>query len=236
MEPKIIFEDDSFLVIDKPSGWVVNDAETTKETLTVQTWLRQKFCFPIFNNREMRNGIVHRIDKETSGILLVAKTELSFTELQRQFKERIVKKTYLALVHGKLRPTEGEINAPIGRLSWNRERFGVTLDGRDSLTRYNVIRDLQKNVEEYTLVEVFPQTGRTHQIRVHLQYLGYPLVGDEFYAGRKTARNDREWCARVFLHAAKISFIHPVTKKPIDFESPLASDLKNALEFLNSGK
>lgn len=229
MEPKIIYEDEEILVLDKPAGWIVNDAKTTGETPTVQHWLEKNIKSPISNNKEYRSGIVHRLDKETSGILLVAKTPESFGELQRQFKERIVKKTYLVLVHGNVKPGEGEVKAPIGRLGWSKERFGVTLEGREALTKYKKIKDYQNVGQLFSLLEVYPQTGRTHQIRVHLQYLGYPIVADEFYAGRKTARDDRTWCPRVFLHAAKISFLHPHTKKIKELESSLPEELKRVL-------
>ncbi|PIZ68388.1 RluA family pseudouridine synthase, partial [Candidatus Roizmanbacteria bacterium CG_4_10_14_0_2_um_filter_36_35] len=220
--------------LDKPSGWVVNDAETTKGQKTVQDWLRQNFQFSIFSFQEMRNGIVHRLDKETSGILLVAKTPEAFVELQRQFKERIVKKTYFALVHGKVEPAEGEINAPVGRTSWNRERFGITLEGKEAKTKYKVLSRFTRLVYPvrascFSLVELYPESGRTHQIRVHMQYRGYPLVGDEFYAGKKTAAEDRKWCPRVFLHAAKISFLNPKTGKPVEFKSSLPEELENVL-------
>lgn len=179
-----------------------------------------------------RNGIVHRIDKETSGVLLVAKTPEAFAELQRQFKGREVKKTYLALVHGRMELASGVINAPVGRLPWNRERFGVLPGGRGAVTSYKAIKLLSYEADDYSLVEFYPKTGRTHQIRVHAKYLHHPLVGDSFYAGRKTARRDRQWCPRLFLHAAKISFTHPVTRERVVVESSLPSDLAGALNTL----
>jgi len=173
-----------------------------------------------------RAGIVHRIDKETSGILLIAKTPEAFRELQRQFKEREVKKTYLALVHGKLVPEEGEINAPVGRLPWNTERFGVVPGGKEAVTRYKVVK-----CEDISLVELYPETGRTHQIRVHLKYINHPIIGDYLYAGRKTSRDDRAGDApRVMLHAWKISFIHPDTHKTLAIESPIPDDMKSIYE------
>ena len=180
-----------------------------------------------------RSGIVHRLDKETSGILLATKTPESFVELQRQFKERIVKKTYLALAHGRIVPESGEISVPVGRLPWNRKRFGVIAGGRESVTRYRTINSLQLAVnnkkEEYTLVELYPETGRTHQIRVHLKHIGHPIISDQLYGGRKTARDDRKLLSRVFLHAHKISFNHPKTGEQVNFESPLPKELKDIL-------
>jgi 23S rRNA pseudouridine1911/1915/1917 synthase len=233
MEPKIIFEDEEILVLDKPPGWVVNEAQTTKHQEVVQKWLRN-MPYPLANDYIMRSGIVHRLDKETSGILLVAKTNDTFKNLQREFKERKVEKTYIALVHGNVEEDVGSVNAPIGRLPWNRERFGVLPGGREAETRYRVISNFQFPIsnEKYSLLELTPKTGRTHQIRVHLKYLGHPIVSDEFYAGRKTSRKDKEWCPRLFLHASKISFIHPKMKRVFKFNSELPKDLQFSLKDL----
>ena len=202
---------------------------------------------------------MHRLDKETSGILLVAKTKDAFENLQKQFKERQVKKTYIALVHGKVESREGEINVPVGRLPWNRKRFGVLAEGREAVTKYKVLtlysvilsasegsngilrhspqNDMSTNGmknEKLTLLELYPETGRTHQIRVHLKYIGHPIFADPLYAGRKTARNDRKLLARIFLHAAKISFYHPKNEDQLSFESPLPKELNNFLQSLDS--
>ncbi len=238
MEPQIIFEDDYILVIDKPSGMVVNKAETTKEGETVQEWAENKLKTqnPKLETNDAsadfynRGGIVHRLDKETSGLLLIAKTPEAFVNLQTQFKNRQVKKKYLALVHGKVIPEEGVINASVGRLPWNRERFGVLPGGREAVTRYKVLSIKYKGTEPMSLLEVSPETGRTHQIRIHLKYIGFPIVGDTFYAGRKQARDDRKFCPRVFLHAAGIKFSHPVTNKELEFLSPLPTDLEAVLQ------
>lgn len=231
MKPKVVFEDEYLLVVDKPSGWITNEARTTKDRPVLQTWLRTNQNFPISTFKEMRSGIVHRLDKETSGVLLVAKTKKVFKNLQLQFKDREIKKAYIALTHGKIEPAKGEINAPVGRLPWNRERFGVLPGGREALTKYETLSyyRAKKGNDFFTLVKLFPKTGRTHQIRIHLKYLGYPIVSDEFYAGRKTARKDRTWCPRLFLHALEISFIHPQTRKRITVKSDLPDDLKQAL-------
>lgn len=242
--PEIIFEDDQILILDKPFGLTVNKSETTKGEETVQEWVEQKFKvqnskFKVdedeggdFYNRA---GIVHRIDKETSGILLVAKTKEAFENLQSQFKSRKVKKTYIALVHGKVEPKEGEISVPVGRLPWNRTKFGVIPGGKEAATRYKVLSIMYyvsgKNKEPLTLLEAYPETGRTHQIRVHLKYFNHPIFSDFLYAGRKTQKHDRKVLPRVFLHAFKISFYHPKTEELVSFESPLPNELKN---FLNS--
>lgn len=238
--PKIVSEDDSVMIITKPSGWITNEAITTKNQPVVQTWIKKNFNFPIFSEPKMRHGIVHRLDKETSGILIVAKTETAFTNLQKQFKDREVNKVYLALSHGKVLEDKGIIEAPVGRLPWRRDRFGVLPSGRKAKTNYKVVKRYKSGKKEknpllsdYTLLEVYPKTGRTHQIRIHLKYIGHPIVSDDFYAGRKTARSDRKWCQRLFLHAKSISFIHPKTKKPTTFKSKLPSDLKEALQKLS---
>lgn len=232
MEPKIIFEDEAFFVVDKPAGWITNDADTTTTQPVLQTWIREHFDYPLKGNRDMRDGIVHRLDKETSGILVVAKTEDAFNKLQSEFKERKVSKTYIALLHGKLEPLEGEIKATVGRLPWHRSRFGVLPGGRESETHYKVLEYFPGNNAGHSLVEFYPKTGRTHQIRIHARHIGHAIVADEFYAGRKTARNDRKWCPRLFLHAASIKFIHPVKNEEVEFKSNLPKDLENVLDSL----
>ncbi len=247
MDPSILYEDSELLVIDKPPGLIVNRAESVKGE-TVQDWVENKYSisniqYPIeMQDFVARAGIVHRIDKETSGILLIAKTPESFIGLQRQFKERMVKKTYLALVHGIVTPPEGEINAPIGRLPWNRERFGIIPGGKEAVTRYRVIATRQSagkqsrferdrhvpdggTRDDISVVELYPQTGRTHQIRVHLKYINHPILGDWLYAGRKTARDDRSGGMRVMLHAWKISFLHPMKLQPVAIECPIPDDM-----------
>lgn len=228
---KIIFEDGHLLIIEKPSGIVVNDSQTTTHLLTLQNML-VKENYPLAKDRERRSGIVHRLDKETSGIMIVAKTKDSFENLQAQFKERKVKKTYLALLHGRLKEKKGTISLPVNRLPWNRKRFGVLPGGRDSLTDYIVLSEYEKDKESFSLVEFHPKTGRTHQIRIHAKYLNHPIVSDSLYAGRKTSRKDRIWCPRLFLHAAKISFFHPVTNKALVFKSELPDDLTASLNLL----
>ncbi|KKU25214.1 MAG: Pseudouridine synthase [Candidatus Woesebacteria bacterium GW2011_GWC2_47_16] len=231
MEPKVIFEDAQLFVLDKPSGWIVNSAQTTKGQKVIQEWLGN-LNFPLAKDNERRSGIVHRLDKETSGILLVAKTPETFENLQAQFKERQVAKAYTALVHGKIEPKNGKIEAAVGRLPWRRDRFGVMPGGREALTLYRVVDYFTKAGEKYSLVEAKPKTGRTHQIRIHLKYLGYPVVADEFYAGRKTARKDRIWCPRLFLHAASIEFLHPTRGQRVKFSSGLPDDLNSVLATL----
>lgn len=249
---QIIYEDDSLLVLNKQAGITVNKSDTTKHEVTVQDWTMEKLHMgKIEGERENKNiddytsdayfeqaflergGIVHRIDKETSGILLVAKNWQAFKNLQQQFKDRTVAKVYLALVHGIVAPDEGEISVPVDRLPWNRKRFGIVPGGRPSTTFYKVrsiYQSKEKQQEKFSLVELNPKTGRTHQIRVHMQYMHHPIVSDFLYAGRKTSRDDRRTLDRVFLHAAKISFLHPTTGKSVSFESPLPEELQGFID------
>jgi len=250
MTPTILYQDDDILVLNKPPGMVVNRAESVKSQ-TVQDWIeKQSPHLPISPSPNLdiefqsRSGIVHRIDKETSGILLIAKNPASFIELQRQFKERMVKKTYLALVHGNV-PAKGEIRVPVGRVPWNREQFGVVPGGKEAVTKFKRVKSYAmpagrqevrgKNKDEkISLVEVYPETGRTHQIRVHFKYLGYPLVGDYLYAGRKQSRDDREWAGRVMLHAWKITFSHPKTHGTLAFVAPIPDDMNRIINPTNT--
>ncbi len=246
----VIYEDDSLLVIDKPAGVIVNKADTTQHVVTVQDWAEEylglesgiadvsdlpKFGEEGWNPETdfyRRGGIVHRLDKETSGILLIAKTPSSFVELQKQFRERNVKKVYHAFAHGEITPHDGEINVPVGRLPWNKKSFGIVPGGKESKTLYQVL-DIytdEKTKERLSLVELYPQSGRTHQIRVHLKYINHPIFADFLYAGRKTSRNDRKLLDRVFLHAAKISFVHPETGEHVTFSAPLPQELSSCLD------
>jgi len=227
MRPRILHEDHEILLLDKPPGWVVTSAATTASTKTVQDWLRESFKYPLSEDIGARSGLVHRLDKETSGVLVVAKTREAFLDLQAQFKKRITEKVYIALVHGVI-DENGEVNAPVGRLPWNRKRFGVLAGGREAYTRYEIFQ----NFNGYTLLSVSPRTGRTHQIRVHMRHIGHAIVSDELYAGRKTARADRQWCPRLFLHAKSLSLLHPHTGERVEFSSPLPADLKLALKAL----
>ncbi len=231
-EPKIIFEDESLFVVEKPAGWITNSSSTTTDQPVLQKWLEKNFQYPISNDQLLRSGIVHRLDKETSGLLLVAKTASAFESLQSQFRDRKIQKTYIALLHGKVTPETGEIKALVGRLPWRKDRFGVIPNGRESVSEYKVLKFHPGNNAGHTLVEFSPKTGRTHQIRIHSKHIGHAIVGDEFYAGRKTARNDRKWCPRLFLHAASIKFNHPTTGKEMEFKSELPNDLTQALQHL----
>jgi len=248
LNPTILFEDENILVISKPPGLVVNRSDTAEAGSTLQDWTEKQsinFQFPISNDIEkafmMRSGIAHRLDKETSGIMLIAKDPKSLAELMRQFKERLTKKEYIALVHGRVEPSENTINLPIGRNPINRHRFQIDVFGKPAVTAYKIISKYQFPISSQTenlyqdgfsLMRLIPKTGRTHQIRVHMSHIGHPLVGDELYGGRKRTQRDREWCPRHFLHAASIEFNHPKTRVRMKIESPLGDDLKEALGYI----
>lgn len=231
MEPSVIFENERLIVLNKPAGWVVNDAKTAHANPIIQKWLQEKFIYPLSGSVDERSGVVHRLDKETSGLLLIAKTKDTFESLQSQFKLRQIKKSYTALVHGVVTEKTSKIDAPIGRLPWNRERFGVLPSGKEAQTNYEVIGTYKDDKNLYSLLKLTPKTGRTHQIRVHLKSIHHPVVGDQFYAGRKTARNDRLWCPRLFLHASSIEFSDLHGKKLL-FSIELPDELKLALSKL----
>lgn len=259
LEANILYEDDDLLAINKPAGWVVNRSHTY-DGLTVQDFSAHRlgltiqatplltsttehpFGTPseIFNERL---GIVHRLDKDTSGVLLLAKNEATLIELLRQFKSREVHKTYVALVHGKLSPTTGIIRLPMERSSNDFKKYTVSVDGKLGETRYNVVEFYPqlptgisakkgKSYQGFSLVELEPKTGRTHQIRVHMSAIKHPLVGDELYTGKKKYPIDVQWCPRQFLHAKQLQFVHPTTKQTLTIQAPLPEDLATVLKKL----
>ena len=243
----IIYEDNDIIIVNKPAGMIVNNVDTAADNFTVQRWVEEKLKTENLKLKtdedsefRKRGGVVHRLDKETSGVMILAKNEESFTNLQGQFKNGLVNKTYIALVHGEVSPQSGEIKVPVGRLPWNRMKFGILPGGRESETRYRVISNFQfqisnfkskgsKAIESLSLIEVYPKTGRTHQIRIHMRHIGHPVFADALYAGRKIRRDDRKLLHRHFLHASKISFSHPRTKETVSFKSDLAKDLAQFL-------
>jgi 23S rRNA pseudouridine1911/1915/1917 synthase len=219
----IVYEDDALLVIDKPAGMVVHPGAGHASGTLVNAVLAH--CPQVADvGGADRSGLVHRLDKDTSGLILVAKDDATHAELQRQFKRRRVTKTYLALVEGQVQPREGIIEAPIGRDKRQRKKMAVVHRGRKARTGYRVV----ETFAEHTLLEVYPRTGRTHQVRVHLAWLGHPIVGDLVY-GRRRQRLLR---SRHFLHAARLRITHPTTGEEITFEAPLPPKLESVLEQL----
>lgn len=238
--PKIVFEDNFILVINKPSGLVVNRAETVKVE-TLQDWVDKTLsnCQIVKlsnSDSRWRSGIVHRLDKETSGLLVIAKDIFSFQNLQKQFKERKVKKQYLALVHGWVKPKIGDIKLPLARNPSDRKKFTVRLGGKKAITEYKVLKYVGSSEKKFSLLKINLKTGRTHQIRVHLKYIGYPLAADSIYLGSKRLKNDNKWCPRLFLQAEYLSFFHPQTNQRREFQIPLCLDLKKALRAISNEK
>jgi 23S rRNA pseudouridine1911/1915/1917 synthase len=208
----ILYEDAEFLVLNKSAGLVVHPGAGNADGTVVNAILHHCAGIRIVGGED-RPGIVHRLDKETSGCLLIAKTEPAHRWISEQFAERHVEKTYLALVEGTPRMPHGTIDAPIRRHAVHRQKMAVNDRGRESLTKYRVLAA----VEGKALIECHPHTGRTHQIRVHLKHLGHPVVGDPLYGRRGTH-------SRHFLHAWKISFKHPTTGKTVSFTAPVPAD------------
>jgi 23S rRNA pseudouridine1911/1915/1917 synthase len=217
----IIYEDEDILVIDKPAGLTVHPAPGHPSHTLVNAIVAHCPSLAI-SNELMRPGIIHRLDKDTSGLIVIAKNDFAREYLAAQFKSRTVTKGYLVLVKGRLSPEQGIIEAPIGRDPHRRQRMAIVEAGKEATTQYQV----RKYLDTYTLVEVIPLTGRTHQIRIHLSAIGYPVVGDPIY-GIKSAHLDRQ-----FIHAYRLGFRLPSTKQYQEFTSPLPMDLEQALKHL----
>jgi len=218
----ITYEDSHLLVIDKPAGLTVHPAPGHYSHTLVNAILSYLPNLPNLpdTGNLLRPGIVHRLDKDTSGLMVVAKDSMAQDDLVSQFKTHHVVKAYLVLVKGHLTPDSGLIEAPIGRDPHNRKRMAVVAEGKEARTRYQVIRYIGNT----TLLEVRPATGRTHQIRVHLSAIGYPVVGDTTY-GVKSAHLSRQ-----FIHACRLGFRLPVTGEYVEFTSELPPDLEQALK------
>jgi 23S rRNA pseudouridine1911/1915/1917 synthase len=210
-EVKVIYEDDSLIVLYKPAGIVTTNENSKINSL--ENWIKKNK-----ENNLPRQGIVHRLDKGTSGIVVVAKTDESLTELKKQFKTRKVKKHYWALAGGDL-PGNGSINMPINRSKYSFGRFKVDEEGKNAETEFKVVKKYKIEGRVYSLVDINLKTGRTHQIRVHMSYLGWPLLGDKIYGGKMIDGLDRP-----FLHAYELEILG---KK---FEAPMADDLKLVLK------
>jgi 23S rRNA pseudouridine1911/1915/1917 synthase len=217
----VYYEDPDVIVINKPRKMVVHPAEGNYSGTVVNALLFH--CRDLSGiNGVLRPGIVHRLDKDTSGLLVVAKNEAAHLELARQLKERRVVRRYLALVHGHFQEESGTIDAPVGRSSQDRKRMAVVANGgKPAVTHYQVVQRFAK----FTLLQIRLETGRTHQIRVHMAYLSHPLVGDNKYAPKK----EHYGLDGQFLHAAVLGFTHPRTKGYLEFSAPLPAELDNFL-------
>ncbi|OIP24865.1 hypothetical protein AUK11_02080 [bacterium CG2_30_37_16] len=227
----IIFENEEFLAINKPAGLVVHPAFGHADATLVNILVSMRPDLMRLDN--LRPGIIHRLDKDTSGIMLVAKTEDAVAFLSKEIENRKVKKQYLALVFGKVDPQKGEINVPLKRSSVNRKRVDVSAAGKSAITNYEVAEELGKT----TLINAFPVTGRTHQIRVHFSYIGHPIVGDVTYSsGSQIAESENLGVKRQMLHAYRLGFIDPKTKKWLELEAPIPQDFQDLLQKIRMGK
>jgi 23S rRNA pseudouridine1911/1915/1917 synthase len=242
----ILYEDDDLIVINKPAGMVAHPAAGHASGTLVNAILAHLTSPPLEERGGggVRPGIVHRLDRDTSGVMLIAKNDAAMRALQTQFKNQRVHKTYLALVHGTVKPPQGKIDAPIGRDPKHRQKMAVITRGktRNAVTIYRTLASFGSaplcsgrsssapNADAYTLVQVEPQTGRTHQIRVHFAFLGYPVVGDAVYGKKRNALG----LTRQFLHAWKIEFALPRDERVVSFVAPLAEELRGVLEGLKA--
>ncbi|RCW70782.1 RluA family pseudouridine synthase [Saliterribacillus persicus] len=220
---EIVFEDEDLLVVNKPSGMVVHPSAGHQEDTLVNALLFH--CNDLSGiNGVARPGIVHRIDKDTSGLLMVAKNDKAHEALASQLQDKMVKRAYQLIVHGEIQHEFGTIDAPIGRSEKNRQLMDVVDKGKPAVTHFEVLERIH---DKFTLVKCVLETGRTHQIRVHMKYIGFPLVGDPKYGPRKTI--DVEGQA---LHAYLLGFKHPSTNEWMEFEAPLPSAFQTVLDNL----
>lgn len=210
----IIYEDNDIIVINKPKGMVVHPANGNLDRTLVNAVMA--ICKDSLSGigGEIRPGIVHRLDKDTSGAIIVAKNDKAHIHLSEQLKNHEVKKTYIALVRGIIKENEASINMPIARSTKDRKKMAVDKKGKEAITHFRV---LGRYKNKYTLLEINIETGRTHQIRVHLSHIGFPIVGDEIYSNGKNEWGIKGQC----LHAWKIEFLHPITKKRISLEAEI---------------
>jgi len=215
----ILFEDEQIIVLNKAAGQVVHPAAGHAQNTLVNALLYH--CPKLATLDNERPGIVHRLDKDTSGVMAVAKTPAALRNLQAQFKARSVEKIYLALVHGHPSSPQGIIDVPLGRHPQHRQQMAPLASGRTARTHYSLLQQWK----DYSLLKLKLETGRTHQIRVHMAWLGHPVVGDTVYGRRKNSLS----LARQFLHAAQLSLEHPLSGQGLTFEAPLPPDLQAAL-------
>jgi 23S rRNA pseudouridine1911/1915/1917 synthase len=222
----VLYEDDDIAVIDKPAGMTVHPGVGNETGTLVSAMLARWPQIAQMNIAEKRAGIVHRLDKDTSGLIVIAKHDAARRDLMEQFQQRAVEKSYIALLERTPKTRSGRIEAPVARDPNQRKRMAVVRAGKPAITEFTVTDDNFK--EGQALVEVRPLTGRTHQIRVHMAFIGCPVVGDTVYGFRK----QRIKLKRHFLHAARLGFNHPKTHEWLEFQSPLPAGLQNVLEKL----
>lgn len=227
----VVYEDDAVLVLNKPAGIVVHPSAGHEGGTLVNALLHH--CKDLAGiGGELRPGIVHRLDKDTSGVMIVAKTEHAMQSLSRQFKERQVKKGYTALVRGHIVPENGDIETLIGRNPHNRKKMSARVDaGRTARTRYATV----ETYRDASLLDVTIETGRTHQIRVHMAHLGHPILGDREYGRARTLPGDVH-VDRQMLHAGRITFEHPTHGATLEFTAPLPGDMRLLIQRLRSNK
>ncbi|MFZ5966303.1 MAG: RluA family pseudouridine synthase [Bacillota bacterium] len=222
----IVYEDEDVVVINKPQGMVVHPAPGNYHGTLVNALMYHCKSLSTING-VIRPGIVHRIDKDTSGLLMIAKNDNAHRSLAQQLKEHTIHRLYVALVHGNIKEEKGTIHAPIGRHPVDRLRMAVTeKNSKDAITHFTVL----KRYIEYTLIEAKLETGRTHQIRVHMSYIHHPLVGDPVYGPKK----ERFKLNGQFLHAKALGFIHPRTGKYIEFHSDMPDELHKLINILEN--
>jgi 23S rRNA pseudouridine1911/1915/1917 synthase len=238
----IVFEDDDLIVVNKAANLIVHPTSFLREGTLVNALLH-KFqtnqLSDLNNQNGFRPGIIHRLDKDTSGLIIIAKTNLAHLNLSEQLASRTLKRTYWAIACGAFKEDRGTIEAPIGRHPSERKKMAVIVEkpgrqntnSRFARTHWCLLEELKLGEDKYSLIEVCLDTGRTHQIRVHLDYINHPILGDQTYGGKKNKAN---FLQRQALHAKKISFIHPRTQETINLESHLPEDLINVLDKLKA--
>lgn len=224
----IIYEDEDIIVVNKPKGLVVHPANGNPDGTLVNAIMA--ICKDSLSGigGELRPGIVHRLDKDTSGLLIVAKNDKAHINMSEQIKDRKVKKTYIALVRGTISENEATINMPIGRNTKDRKKMAVTKNGKEAITHFKVLNRYTTSKASYTLLEIKIDTGRTHQIRVHMAEIGHPVVGDMVYSNGKNEFGVIGQC----LHAKKLEFCHPITGKEMRFEAPLPEYFENIINLM----
>ena len=218
----IVYEDKDVVVINKPQGMVVHPSLGHEGGTLVNALLYHIKDLSGINGK-IRPGIVHRIDKDTSGLLMVAKNDVAHEKLAEQLQDKTAGREYIGLVHGVIQNDRGTIDAPIGRDPKNRKKYKVVEDGKPSVTHFEVI----ERFNDFTLLKLNLETGRTHQIRVHLEYIGYRMAGDPLYGPRKTLEGPGQ-----FLHAASLQFVHPTTGERLSFSAPLPESFEKTLDHI----